>query len=170
MHKEATPRTRWTCWTCCYGRAAKELAPWSAVPMQSWPKAGTQLDTANGSGVPRMNGKTTPRDISLFSPFAHLLWEWSTGKPLVAKTGEQWPATGQSIEPNMPLFPGYRADGQKRCADEWLRWAFEAKKNSSEFNWITFVCHIALPLMNNMEYPPFVDAFLFGKAGFVIPS
>ena len=23
--------------------------------------------------------------------------QWSTGKPLVAKTGEQWPATGQSI-------------------------------------------------------------------------
>ena len=37
---------------------------------------------------------------------------------LVAKTGEQWPATGQSIEPNMPLFPGYCADGQKRCWDK----------------------------------------------------
>ena len=54
--------------------------------------------------VPRINGKTTPRHITLFPPFAYLLWEWSTGKPLVAKTGEQWPATGQSIEPNMPLF------------------------------------------------------------------
>ena len=51
--------------------------------------------------VPRINGKTTPRHITLFPPFAYLLWEWSTGKPLVAKTGEQWPATGQSIEPNM---------------------------------------------------------------------
>ena len=28
------------------------------------------------------------------------------------------PATGQSIEPNMPLFPGYCADGQKRCWDK----------------------------------------------------
>ena len=69
-------------------------------------------------GVPRIDGKTTPRDIPLFPPFAHLLWEWSTGKPLVAKTGEQWPATGQSIEPNMPQFPGYCADGQKRCWDK----------------------------------------------------
>ena len=68
--------------------------------------------------VARINGKTTPRHITLFPPFAYLLWEWSTGKPLVAKTGEQWPATGQSIEPNMPLFPGYCADGQKRCWDK----------------------------------------------------
>ena len=69
-------------------------------------------------GVPRIDGKTTPRDIPLFPPFAHLLWEWSTGKPLVAKTGEQWPATGQSIEPNMLQFPGYCADEQKRCWDK----------------------------------------------------
>ena len=70
--------------------------------------------------VPRINGKTTPRQITLFPPFAHLLWEWSTGKPPVAETGEQWPATGQSIEPNMPLLPGYCADGQKRCWDKPL--------------------------------------------------
>ena len=37
--------------------------------------------------VPRINGKTTPRHITLFPPFAYLLWEWSTGKPLVAKMG-----------------------------------------------------------------------------------
>ena len=38
----------------------------------------------------------------------------ATTRDLGAKTGEQWPAT----EPNMPLFPGYCADGQKRCWDK----------------------------------------------------
>ena len=80
--------------------------------------------------VPRINGKTTPRDTTLFPPFAHLLWEWSTGKPLVAKTGEQWPATGQSIEPNMPLFPDYCADGQKRCWDKPISTRAYLGKNS----------------------------------------
>ena len=109
-----------------------ELAPWSAFLMLLQLFIGERVDAARQcswqriSGhdpscgvtpmirVPRINGKTTPRDITLFPPFAHPLWEWSTGKPLVAKTGEQWPATGTK----------HRA---KHATISWLlcRWAEE---------------------------------------------
>ena len=45
---------------------------------------------------------------------------WFNSRP-ASKGSKEEPAgacQGQSIEPNMPLFPGYCADGQKRCWDK----------------------------------------------------
>ena len=97
----------------------KQLAPWRNCRW-GWLKG---LDPAPAPSsecipqisIPKINGKTIKRDITLFTQFACLLQEWSTGKPLLADNGQQWPAKGQPIETDAPLFPGFLSDGKKHC-------------------------------------------------------
>lgn len=116
----------------------RQLAPWSAVLMLLQLFIGERADAARNCtwgwlkhldsaknpsesipqiSIPKVNRKTTPRDITLFAPFAALLQDWSTTNPLTADSGQQWPAPGQpTIQPDAPLFPAFK--GQGHCWDK----------------------------------------------------
>ena len=65
--------------------------------------------------IPKVNGKTIPRTIPIYQPFAALLWKTIHGNPIEAPSGEMWPAAGQDVDsPESPLFPGFEADGKTR--------------------------------------------------------
>ena len=131
-----------------------------------------------------MNGKTTPRDIPLFP---HLLWEWSPSFVGMEPASHWWlrlgasglsedKASSQTCHYFLATVQMGRRDvqmGRKPIiiTISWMiRVSFRGKKTLQNSIGSPFCCHIALPLMNNMEYPPFVDVFLFGKGGFVLSS
>ena len=65
--------------------------------------------------IPKVNGKTVPRTIPLYTPFRDLLWQWAFGgKPLTASDGATWPHPDQPKGSDDVLFPGFDANGQKR--------------------------------------------------------
>ena len=65
--------------------------------------------------IPKVNEKTTARQIPLHQPFAIFLQEKIYKEPLAAPSGETWPIAGQPVsEASLPLFPGFDSSGQKR--------------------------------------------------------
>ena len=69
--------------------------------------------------IPKVNGKTMPRTIPIYQPFAAFLWKTSHGHPLQSLTGERWPAAGQDVElEHTPLFPGYAKNCKTR---DWAK-------------------------------------------------
>ena len=64
--------------------------------------------------IPRVNGKTVARSIPIYRPFGEFLWTISHGNPIESSNGDAWPAAGQNLELESPLFPGYAADGKTR--------------------------------------------------------
>lgn len=111
------------------------IAPWAAVLMLtqlflaeradcarqvcwSWLRKEKADSPASSMQIPRCNGKTTARNIGLYQPFAKLLNHW-TQNPLTAPSGKSWPIEGQQLwVSDLPLFPGYDHQGQKR---DWAK-------------------------------------------------
>ena len=66
--------------------------------------------------VPEVNGKTTPRSVSVSPPFAKLIHEWLCGKPLEGPKS-QWAFQGQPVDKAAAnLFAGMAGQGKRR----WL--------------------------------------------------
>lgn len=63
-----------------------------------------------------------------------LAWRWDVAmdgckvKPLVAETGQQWPAEGLKFQPSMPLFPGYTKKTLTISLRSYLRKFREAER------------------------------------------
>ena len=61
--------------------------------------------------IPKVNGKTTPRDIPIAPAVASLLHTWQT-QGLQGAHGSRWPFAGQNVDdPNAYLFPSLHTGG-----------------------------------------------------------